>query len=109
MDQDQPSQASEKKGVSRAFAPNPTYPSMSADVQRVLDKQMADKTKLTIKKLLKKIDADGSYTIKFDVFANLLELHHVKLSAKDLRTLRLESRAKPKVGTGDATDLIDYK
>jgi hypothetical protein len=28
---------------------------------------------------------------------------------KDLKTLRLESRAKPKVGTGDSTDLVNYK
>ncbi len=75
MDQAAVSQASHKKGVSRAFAPNAAYPTVNPDVQRVLDKQQADKTKLTLKKLLKKIDTDGTSTVKFDVFCNLLELH----------------------------------
>jgi hypothetical protein len=70
---------------------------------------MADKTKLNIKKLLKKIDSDSSCTVKFEVFANLLELHQVKLSPSDLKKLRLESRAQPKVGCGDASDSINFK
>ena len=32
----------------------------------------------------------------------------VKLNQKDIKRLRLESRAKPKVGTGDMSDCIDY-
>lgn len=38
MNQDQESQKSLKKGVSRAFAPNQAYPTVGNDVQRVLDK-----------------------------------------------------------------------
>ena len=33
----------------------------------------------------------------------------VKLNQKDIQRLRLESRAKPKVGAGDMSDCIDFK
>lgn len=82
---------------------------MNPVLKKAMDKQQADKVKLTVKKLLKQIDGENKGTIKFEVFSNLLSLHKIRLAPRDLNKLRLQSRAKPKAGAGDVTDLIDYK
>ena len=79
------------------------------EFQRVLQKQRADKIKLDIKKLLKNIDLQNLGSIQFEVFLSILALNKIKLNDKDVQRLRLESRAKPKVGGGDMSDFIDYK
>ena len=59
--------------------------------------------------MLRKIDTEGRGVIKFEVFSNLLVLHQIRVGSKCLTKLRLASRAKPKAGSGDVSDQIDYK
>lgn len=59
--------------------------------------------------MLKQLDSANTGNIKFDVFISVLELKKISLNKKDQLKVRLESRAQPKVGSGDASDLIDYK
>ena len=99
MDNDQVSSVSVRKDRDEH---NPT-------LKKVLDKQKADKIKLTVKKFLKKIDTEGLGVVKFEVFSNLLGLHQIRVAPKCLTKLRLASRAKPKIGSGDVSDQIDYK
>lgn len=84
-------------------------PAIAPELKKAIDKQKADKIKITLKRLLRKIDDAGAGHIKFEVFSNLLELHKVNISAKSLTKLRLMTRAKPKAGGGDSSDMIDYK
>ena len=76
------------------------------EVQMALTKQQGDKVKSKIKKLLQNVDANGTGTIKMDIFKEILQLHNVNLTSKNWGILK----ASCQVRTGPNHDqLLHYK
>lgn len=67
IDIDLDSSVSKTSSHQPQFGGGPGGSAANPALQRVLDKQYADKIKLTVKKLLKKIDSEKTSQVKFDV------------------------------------------